>query len=109
MADFAALETILDRTHAALMAGDIAALEGMASDAEAALAAAGRCDRTTAERLADKARQNEQLIGAAMKGVRAAQRRAQDLAEWGRFSTYDSGGRRGQPGLAPQGTADRRL
>lgn len=109
MVDFAVLETILDRTHAALMAGDIMALEGMAADAEAALAAAGRCDKATAERLADKARQNEQLIGAAVKGVRAAQRRAQELTDRGRFSTYDSDGRRAQPGLAPQGAAERRL
>lgn len=110
MADLDALETILDRTRAALMAGDITALEGMAADAEAALTAAvGHCDRTTAERLAEKARHNEQLIGAAMKGIRAAQRRAQDLTDRGRFSTYDSGGQRGQPGLAPQGAAARRL
>ena len=109
MADFAELETILDRTHAALMAGDIAALASMAADAEAALAALGRCDKATAARLADKARHNEQLIGAGVKGVRAAQRRAQELTDRGRFSTYDSDGRHGQPGLAPQGAAERRL
>jgi len=109
MADFAALETILDRARAALVAGDIVALDGMAADAEAALATAGHCDRAAAERIAAKAQQNEHLIAEAMKGIRAAQRRVRDLTDHGRFSTYDSGGRRGQPGLSPQGVAARRL
>lgn len=109
MADFAALETILDRARAALLAGDIVALDGTAADAEAALAAAGRCDRAAAERIAAKAQWNERLIAEAMKGIRAAQRRARDLTDHGRFSTYDPDGRRGQPGLSPQGLAARRL
>lgn len=108
MADCAALETILDRGRAALTAGDLAALAGLAAETEAALAAAGRCDRALALRLAGKARRNERLIAAALAGVRAARRRAQELTDQGRFSTYDAGGRRGQPGLAA-GTPARRL
>ena len=109
MADFAGLETILDRARAALVAGDIASLDGMAADAEVALATAGHCDRAAAERIAAKAQRNEHLIAEAMKGIRAAQRRARDLTDHGRFSTYDSDGRRGQPGLSLQGFAARRL
>ncbi|NGM44384.1 hypothetical protein G5B31_02405 [Rhodobacter sp. SGA-6-6] len=108
MADCAALETILDRSREALAAGDLAALAGLAAETEAALADAGCCGRALAGRLAEKARRNERLIAAALAGVRAARRRAQDLTDQGRFSTYDAGGRRGQPGLVAA-TPARRL
>ena len=107
MADFAALETILI-ARVALVAGDIAALDGMTADAKQRLPR-GPLRQAAVERIAAKAQQNEHLIAEAMKGIRAAQRRARDLTDHGRFSTYDSGGRRGQPGLVPHGAADRRL
>lgn len=108
MADCAALETILDRSREALRVGDLPALAGLAAETGAALAAAGGCDRALAGRLAAKARRNERLLAAALAGVRAARRRAQELSDQGRFSTYDAGGRRGQPGLAA-GLPARRL
>lgn len=107
MADCAALEMILDRSRAALAAGDLAALAGLAAETEAALAAARQGDRALAARLAEKARRNERLLAAALAGVRAARRRAQELTDRGRFSTYDAGGRRAQPGLAAAAPARR--
>ncbi len=101
MADFAGLETILDETLAALKAGDLPGLSDLSERAEAALAAQSPCDAVLAGRLLSKAQRNERMITAAMKGVKAARQRVQDLTTTGRFSTYDAGGHRDQVGVAP--------
>ena len=109
MADFSRIEKALDLTREALCKGDMPALDGLAAEVEAAIAEPGACSRAVARRLADKAALNERLIAAAMQGIRAAKRRAQDLTDQGRFSTYDATGRRGQPGLAPETARGTRL
>ena len=100
MPDFAGIETILDETHAALRAGNLPLLEVLSARTDLALDANGGCDRSLAQRLQRKAQRNARMIAAAMKGVKAARQRAQDLTTQGRFSTYDAGGRRDQVGLS---------
>ncbi len=107
MADFERLQALLDQGHAALMAGDLSVLAGLATEVEVALGAAGSCDLGQARQLAALASRNERLLEAALGGVRAARRRARDLSDQGRFSTYDVGGQRGQPGLTGAATARR--
>lgn len=107
MADFERLQRLLDCGHTALMAGDLPALDSLAAEIEAALEAAGPCDLGQARQLATLAKRNERLLEAALGGVRAARRRARDLTDQGRFSTYDIGGQRGQPGLSGHATARR--
>ena len=108
MTDTAGLEGILDETRKALMAGDLAALAGLALAAEQTLTRLKPdCTPEAAERLAQKARPNERLITAALRGMKAATRRVRELTDDGRFSTYDANGRRNQPGLASPAAARR--
>lgn len=90
------LEQILDDTRLAILAGDFKALAELAERCEAFLS--GGLARNPAElgRIAAKAERNATLLKAASRGVAAARRRARELAEGGRFSTYDAAGRRGQ-------------
>ncbi|MEZ5796994.1 MAG: hypothetical protein R3D63_05635 [Paracoccaceae bacterium] len=109
MPDPASLETFLLATGAALKAGDLPLLADLADRVEAALAegtAAGG-DPRQAARVLQAARENERLLLAAMKGVRAARARAAQLTDRGRFSTYDAGGRRDLLGMPPTGPARR--
>ncbi len=108
MADFVLLESLLDQGHTALMGGDLSALETLAEEIEAALSAPGNCDPAQARRLSMLAQRNAGLLDASLNGIRAARRRARELTDQGRFSTYDVGGQRGQPGL-PGTAAARRL
>jgi hypothetical protein len=98
MTDRSDVEALLDATQIALRSGGV----------EAAMAAMGRPDAATLRRLQDKARRNERLLSAAARGVAAARRRARDLSDEGRFSTYGADGRRDQVGLAA-GLPARRL
>ena len=107
MPDFGGIETILDETHAALRAGNLPRLAELSEQAELALANISSCERALAERLKRKAERNERMIAAAVKGVKAARLRARELTAKGRFSTYDSGGRRDQVGLPAQGPSRR--
>ncbi len=100
MTDRSDVETLLDATQVALRSGDLAALTDLAGRVETAMSAMGRPDAVTLRRLQDKARRNERLLAAAAKGVAAARRRARDLTDEGRFSTYGADGRRDQVGLA---------
>lgn len=107
MADFSGLEAFLDRTHAALIAGNLPDLSDLAGGVEALLATAGTCDRALANRLALKAQQNERLLASAVSGVKSARRRVQDFTDAGRFSTYGPGGQRNQHGLSQPAAARR--
>ena len=92
------LEVILDDSRAALLAGDMARL----ADLAAALAdASPPAEPAALRRLRRKAERNAQLLAAALKGIRAAQRRLQDLTGQGRSSTYDAQGQRAEIGTAP--------
>lgn len=92
------LEAILDDSRAALLAGDMARLADLA---DALAVAEPPSDPAALHRLRQKAERNAQLLAAALKGIRAARRRLQDLTGQGRSSTYDAQGRRGEIGAAP--------
>ncbi len=94
----AALETLLDNVHAAVLAGDHATLLQLTPSIEQGLA---RLDPIAnldiAQRLQRKAERNAICLQAALRGIRAAHRRVQEVgtARSG-FATYDGSGRRAQ-------------
>lgn len=96
-------DSVLDAVHAALLRGDLAALPALADSVERALAAVAASDPVTAARLRAKARRNGHLLDAAARGLRAAQRRLDEVrgAAQGRVATYDGAGRRQT--LSPEG------
>ena len=94
------LEACLDATRTALMAGDMVTLAKLAGLVEVAIASSGRPEGPALLRVKKKAEANGRILQAALKGVRAARQRAQELSNHGRFSTYDAGGRRDQIGVA---------
>lgn len=95
------LDDLLDQAHAALLAGDLAALGRIAPEVEAAAAQVPR-DRAAAERLQRKAERNAALLQAATRGLRAAQSRLLQIAEGPVLTTYDAQGRRATvPSLSP--------
>lgn len=93
------LETLLDQTATALLAGDLAALARLAPEIEAALDAPP--DRASAERLQWKAQRNARLLEAASRGVKAARLRMTEITRGPTLTTYDARGRRAE--LAPLG------
>ncbi|MFZ1470040.1 MAG: hypothetical protein WAT09_13850 [Paracoccaceae bacterium] len=97
----------MDETLAALKRGDLPGLAALTARSDAALEAGGACDLALAQRLQAKAQKAARMIAAASKGVKAARQRVQDLTTEGRFSTYDSGGRRDQVGVSPAMAARR--
>jgi hypothetical protein len=101
----AVLEAILDETRAALLTGDLSALAGLAAQAEAADLPSGRA---ALHRVKDKAARNATLIGAALKGLRAARRNLAEAATPRRFRIYDASGRRDEIGPI-DGAAARRV
>jgi hypothetical protein len=92
------LETLLDETRDALLAGDLLRLAALTAQLDQAAPAA---DPAPLARSRRKAARNAALLEAALKGIRAARRRATELAQPGRFSTYDATGRRGALGTDP--------
>lgn len=98
------LERLLDQTREALLAGDLLRLAQIAGEVAGA---DPPTDPQVAERSRALAEQNLALLGAALKGVQAARRRAGELAEPARFSTYDAQGRRDALGGGPM--ASKRL
>jgi hypothetical protein len=89
----------LASTRDAILAGRLELLGPLAERLEAALTADVRPPSAVLHRIRAAAEENGRLLEAALKGVRAAKRRALDLTETGRFSTYAQGGQRHQPGL----------
>lgn len=87
------LECLLDDTHQALVAGDLARLAAVAQLAGADLTAAP-ADRATAARLRQKAQQNARLLQAALRGLQAARHRLAEIAAGPGLSTYDARGRK---------------
>jgi hypothetical protein len=92
------LETILDDSHRAILAGDLAALSTLATRLAAVTEAGLPQDTGDLRRLREKAARNAGLLAAACKGVSAARRRFRELTETAGFATYDSSGRRGPLG-----------
>jgi hypothetical protein len=108
MADYTYLETLLDDTLTAIKSGDLTWLADLSLRAETAFATQGNCGRDLAKRLQSKAKRNERLLAAAIKGVKAARQRVSDFSSAGRFSTYDAGGQRDQVGV-PTGARTQRF
>lgn len=90
------LEDILDQTHAALLAGDLAALFGLDERLSAVAEALPGLGLATARRLQRKAERNAQLLQAAGRGLRAARARMAEIATGPGLSTYDARGRKAE-------------
>lgn len=105
--DRSGLEMILVQSRKALLAGDLAGLAGLSGQLETVPLTEMPKTLAEARRIKQMAEENELLFAAAMKGVRAARQRLRDLSEHGRFSTYESNGRRQQTGVSNQAPARR--
>lgn len=88
------LEDILDQTHAALLAGDLAALSGLDGRLSAAAEAVPVLSLAAARRLQRKAERNARLLLAAGRGLRAARARMAEIATGPGLATYDAQGRK---------------
>ncbi len=87
---------ILDRSHDALLRGDLSALSLLAAQLEAA--DFDTLDRTTAECLRRKAERNQRLLAAAARGVRTARARLGEIMAEPALTTYDARGRKASVG-----------
>lgn len=87
------LESLLDATRAALLAGDLDALAALSLALETALDGAP-LTAAQAAALRDRADRNARLIAAASRGVRAARRRLAEVTACQGLVTYDAAGRR---------------
>ena len=94
--DAQAMEAGLDEMRSALLAGDMARLAAVSARIVAEDTLPGLTPPVAA-RLRVKAEANARLLAAALKGLKAAQRRAAELAGAGQFSTYDASGQRCRP------------
>lgn len=101
------LTACLAEIRTALLAGRIDQLTDLSARIERALEQRPRLRESSLSSLRSAAEGNRHLLDAALKGVRAAKRRAHDLTEEGRFSTYEQGGKRSQPGLLNSGPSIR--
>jgi len=101
--DLAALDRLLDRERAVLLAGE---LDGLPALLEARSAMIGALDprqtgtRPTLDRLKAKALRNQALLDSARQGLRQAARRIAAAGPGGcAFDTYDRAGHRHRIGL----------
>lgn len=90
------LEQVLDRIHAAVVAGDLVQVRGLAGEVDSLLADLPRLqDQGLADRLRAKAARNATCLQAAARGVRAARRRMTEIrAAQDGLATYDGQGKR---------------
>jgi flagellar biosynthesis/type III secretory pathway chaperone len=93
----AALERLLERERAALLAGDLAQLPALIAGKERLLPAlehAARPEAAALDRLKARAEANQVLLDAALHGVRAARARLETARSGGpALSTYDARGK----------------
>ncbi|MFN4159288.1 MAG: hypothetical protein ACK4GO_12895 [Gemmobacter sp.] len=91
-----AIETALDRIHASVMAGDLAALPAQVEMLEERMQeSAGAPPSAQLDRLRTKAARNALCLEAAGRGLRAAQRRLAEIrAATIGLQTYDGQGQR---------------
>ena len=101
------LESLLERTGQALLVGDLEGLEVLAAETQAALAEGLPSDPDQLLRLKEASRRTSTLLKAAIRGVKAAQRRAAEVAGHGRFATYDARGQKDVLGRNPDGAPRR--
>lgn len=99
------LAATLDRMRAALIAGDLAALPALADALERlapANAAPGAVPLATLQALRARAAAAAAMLEATARGLRAARRRIDEVAQAGRgLATYDRSGQRSRIGAAP--------
>lgn len=107
MASDSNLEALLVQTGQALLAGDLDQLDSLAQETEAELAKGLPDDPQVLLRLKEVSQRTAALLAAAKRGVKAAQRRAAEVAGHGRFATYDARGQKDILGHAPDGEARR--
>jgi hypothetical protein len=91
-------ETLLEREHACLLRGDLAALAGLAEEKEAHLARlrkVGAPESAIFAALRERAARNERLLDAAMQGIRRVSARLSAYRQVRRsIETYDPQGRK---------------
>lgn len=88
------LEDLLDRTHAALLAGDLATLATLAPEVASRAEALGPLPEEDMRRIGRKADRNARLLQSAARGVRAAQDRLVQITRGPTLATYDALGRK---------------
>lgn len=88
------LGELLDRSRAAVMAGDFDALAGLAAETDAALQRFRPRDGAELTSLVRKAAQNAAMLQAAAAGLRAARDRLREIGTLQRSIGYDGQGRR---------------
>ena len=92
------LDALLDRERVALLAGDLASLEALATDKEMLferLADGGGQERQQIETLRGKALRNQALLDSALRGIRAVANRFATLRRIRRsLETYDESGQK---------------
>ncbi|MFD1510118.1 flagellar biosynthesis protein FlgN [Lacimonas salitolerans] len=90
-----ALEDLLDRERAALLAGDIEGLGRLADEKERLLTQVSGHEHTRLDGLQAKAARNQELLNSALEGIRAVASRLQALRDVrNTLNTYDQSGRR---------------
>lgn len=85
------LESLVDDVFAAVKAGDYPRLATLSAMLDTIPAPA---DPAALTRIAKRARENDALLGATIKGLRAARRRIDALRNGQTLTTYDSAGQK---------------
>lgn len=102
------LTEALDKVHGALLAGAFGQLQTLSADIERLLETADIRTEQDAALIRQKADRNAACLGAAMQGVRAAQRRLTDLREASTgHRTYGPGGQRSAIATGPSSLRQR--
>lgn len=106
-----ALEDLLDKERTAILNGALQDMGRLAGEKERVLEAGNMAvpDQSTLDRLRRKAARNQQLLTAAIRGVRAVTSRLDVLRNGpGEMNTYDRAGQRTTLGSHNRGTLHRR-
>lgn len=103
MDDAGGIAGLLDRQFDALIRGDLAGLEESGHGLAAAIT---RIDASPSQAeigaIQERAARNAACLAAALRGVRAARRRLEEIAAAGKgLDTYDAFGRRTAEGMGP--------
>ena len=103
MIDAAGLEAALDQLYRCILAADFSKLPKILVETERLTARlAPLADKALALRLRHKADRNGECLKAAARGLRAAQRRLDEMNTAGtQLSTYTSRGQRTEVGMGP--------
>jgi len=106
-----ALEDLLDKERAAILSGALEDMGRIAGEKEKVLDSHTLTapDQETLDRVQRKAARNQQLLSAAIRGVRAVAARLDVMRNGpGEMNTYDSAGQRKTLGRRHQGALHRR-